>query len=253
MSTELVFEKLSGPLRRHFLIEEMDGLHFEIKQPCRDVVRQFLLSNHFGSSLRLMSMPGALWAFERQIETAYEGKCDFCGVEREIGVLRKGIGWMPGARPSWFQEEFKTMSVRGVRTECARIFHADLCDLSAIVSRDAGSNQRRGFWVNGFKSRTAIWLDFTSMICRDVEFILSRISNVCDFETAEVPIAVTLMKAREPSEINRKMRVLKLGRHEYLSAILDGGKYRRFVLDDVYEYQSKCVPMFTILGRLFLR
>lgn len=242
MGTEIVFEKLTSPLKT-YCSDDVAGIEFDGKEECRRQVIDFILDNHAPMSMRFLGFPGVRWAAERMLDAEFSGPRYFVGVEREIGVVRKGMGWMPGTRATWFTRNLKPIRVDGVSTDRAAILNMEMRDFCLVRNSDLfqGHEQMR-------RQFTAIWLDFTCMLCQDMVFILPRLSMLCRFEEDRIPIAITFMKGREDPATTRRM--WGSDRADYAGQLLSGNPLREFVDSHVHEYSSREVPMITLMGIL---
>ena len=223
------------------------------KQECRSRVLHHLLEHHEGQRLRLFSLPSADWVFERMLHLE-KARADFVSCERCDSVFRIARTMMPGLKRRFAFMESARGCIEVLHSECARMA---LCDLSALLAfngRGQGRNdEAQHFHNRRWKRWTCVWLDFNSQMCREIESVLPRLSsNLCK-KTAVVPIAVTVMSAREPADQIRKMDLLQLGREGWIVRLLQYQRFRTFVHDATFEHVGLgSTPMMTVMGRMFL-
>ncbi len=244
-----------GRYRSDYVAREIVSGNRESKREHRECVRQYLLGKHQAKELNLFSFPSVGWVFEHELSVATPLRCTFCAVEREYPIFKASRLYMPGRarRADWQMDLANDGYLEVSSTDSAIIAHASCATLLQLKRNDFPNKQRRGDFVHRFKGWTCCWLDFTSMICSEVERIMPRISAFCGADSYDVPIAVTVMKGREKTDVNNKLFVLATDRVGYLTAMLNCGKFRGFELDNIYEHTSSETPMLTIFGRMVCR
>lgn len=248
--SDLVFAQ-SGGFGSRYLEREVVHANHLIKQPVRDLVANYFTSVHHPKRpMRLFSLPSANWNFESQIGYMHRDATNFIAVERNIGIMRAGLRYMPGRGRMWSDELF---DLKCVSSDTASVMHSTTSVFFGL-GRDPKfpTNGLRKEWFKKWRNLTAIWLDFTGQLCREIELTLPDVMYSLSQGSAEIPVAVTVMKAREMSDISNKLFALDTDRAGYIQRMLDVGKHRSFVVDGIHEYQSS-VPMLVVLGKFVYR
>lgn len=251
--SELVLRRQASNLRSPYLRREDNAENDPAKQECRDRVVKYIISNHVSGGARILSLPSSRWQFERQFYEVY-GRCSFIGLERESRIFHKSIPWMPGSlgRRMIYELKYQAgLKVLCAENLCCKLLNIDCVDFLRLRRTDLMTKEERASWTTKFRRWSAIWLDFTSMLCREVEICLGEISGGIDPTLSQIPVVITLMKGRELQDITNKMFALQCDRVGYVSQLIANGGMGRFDVDDVYEYQS-CggVTMYMVMGRI---
>jgi hypothetical protein len=225
------------------------------KQLVRDQIREFFLQHHTDQEwFRCFTMPGPRWTFERQLRKVRQA-VNFVAVERNWHILKAGAPYMPGKQRQLIQEEVTSGTIHGVRSECAKILWSDLRGFLGVGRKDKGpklTKKYRRQWADRYKRVTAIWLDFCGPITEKVLECMHRMSILCDLNKPTVPIAVTVLKGREPKGVTEIVQ--EHGRVGMLSHALNQGTFRSFEIKDVYDQKSDGgITMLTVLGSMQLR
>ncbi len=231
----------------------MEDADLSVKQDCRQRVMDHLIAHHAGETMRLLSFPSAHWRFELGIRSAFNGDVFCSAVERDPMMFRIASNFLPGNQRIRCTEYAENGRVDVTESESARIA---LCEMSAMmefVSRSCGRVAKEQTAIaRRWKTNTAIWMDFNSQICREVENVVPRLSTWCARDRHVVPVALTFMGARETPDVGRKVYLLDTDRIGYAKALLMTQKHRRFEHDSDFVYNSNGTKMVTIMGRLVL-
>lgn len=244
--------KVAGCRSTGYAMRQMTDEDCPAKQRCRTAVFDHIMKYRERRWFRLLSLPSANWSFERMIHPTIEGNMPaFVACERDPSVFGASAVMMPGMRRISGQMELRHGTIDFLRSECAKIAMCDLSTLMGIgrgrhVSKWAKANFR-DLWQNV----TAVWLDFTCQLCREIEDCVPRLSSWCDMKTPTVPVALTFMGARETPDIGNKLYLLGEDRIGYAKRLLAYQRHRTFIDDGHFEYVSSSgTPMVTVLGRL---
>lgn len=214
---------------------------------------EFIVGGHPQSiPMRFFGLPSSRWIFENDLASSWKGASTFIGVERDASVYKNCLAWMPGRGVSQLNIPLRNDGVIDFsESSCARIARISCSTFVGMGRSDFLSSCDRLQFIHDFKKWTCVWLDFTSQLCGDVEFILPRVGAYCTIEDVSVPIAVTLMKGREQPGISAK--ILSFGdRAAYVAALLNLSFFRRFEFSHLYEHTSSKTPMITVFGHLRL-
>lgn len=242
-------------LRSPFIQRAVRGHPDPQKQLMRDCIQEFFLQHHpEGEWFRCFTMPGPRWTFERQLRKARRG-VNFVAVERNWHILKAGAPFMPGKKRELIREEVTSGTIHGVQSECAKIVWADLRGFLGVGRKDKGpklTKRYRREWADRYKRVTAIWLDFCGPITGKVLECMHRMSILCNRQKPTVPIAITVLKGREPKVTTELVQ--EHGRVGVLAHALNQGTFRSFEIKDVHDQKSDGgVTMLTILGTMQLR
>jgi hypothetical protein len=265
--SQLVMHRHIGRHRSGYLVRELDSANEAVKQPLRERVLQYFLGLHRPGNLRCLSLPGERWLFEAMLQQAWPYNSTFVGVEREISVIRRSLGWMPRLRrrerPAWQTWPLTGGCINYLATDNAKLMHADLFDVLHIsredhAPADTGSdnsrNKRRLKWADKFRRWTCAWLDLTTFLHVDLEASLSRLSAGFDRYRQVCPIALTLSVGHEKQDQMARVRAVATDRADYVARVLHHSRYRTFELDHVVPYRSVAgCNMLLIMGRALLR
>jgi hypothetical protein len=225
------------------------------KAPLRTLVADYLLRHQASRFPRLLSMPGSTWRFENLMH-------DRCGcfsvaIERNIKVIHRGLGHMPRWHqrvPRAFDFPLRNGCVYGWRTDRTTLLNISLEDYLRIGREDHVTKHFRRQWANQTKLWSMVWIDLMSMLCADVESILLRLSSGCSADAPTIPVAITLMRARESAQTQRNISAIATDRAEYVTRILQANRFRTYEHDDTIEYVSGVgTPMMLMLGRFVRR
>ena len=236
-------------LRSPDVARMVHGEEGEAKHACRERVAEFLLNYQPTDRCRLFTMPGVRWQFE---ELVLQQRRDtrFVAVERNWSILEAGQYWMPGLRRFRMRYRVPGGELFGIESESASVIHAELSTLMRAVSaRDNRPEQRR--WRESMRQWTGAWLDFQSSLCTEVNLCLPRIQSHCDTSLPVVPVAVTVMKAREPRVVGNAIELLGKGREGFVASMVGSCHHGWFETVDSFEYASDGgTPMLTVMGLL---
>lgn len=225
------------------------------KDECRRRVLRHILDIHPSGGMRLLSMPSERWIFEHMLKAEYRN-LTCVGIERCSRTFHRGVAWMPvhrgdRQRPMVGFDEYAKIRFLVAANQRSRFLNVDLSTFlrarrsTLFVSGDGGRFTRR------YRGWSAIWLDFTSMLCADVERALTELHGGIDGAIDEVPLAVTVMKGRETEDIQNKMFALQCSRSEFIGKLVAAGLPNRCVIDGEHEYRSATgATMLTVFGRI---
>jgi hypothetical protein len=199
-------------------------------RPEKDTARQLILDlfarDKWDRHLRMLTMPGLHWKFERKLLGKREGdwfrrkapkRTLFTCVENDRPIYYSAVTHMPGSQTpgSLIKPARCDFGERGVKTKYASFFFANVDDLMAC----------------GWSGWDAVWLDYTGPLT------VKRLRLIADFYERCVGeiLIVTAMKARWPAETGAA--IAKAGGHsEWLREHLAGE-----VLHDIDYFDT--VPM----------
>ena len=242
---------IRSPLTRR----ELQGKSDPAKQQIRNLVGEHFLSWHLPREpLRLFSLPGLFWTFERQLLAVHPGPVSFVAVERSHSILDAGLLYMPGRRRWSVQLQLNSGQLHGVQSEQAVILNASLSTVLTTDRRDkrvsdghdrpSGSADKR--WAKLLKGWTCCWFDFCCPITDDVLTIVARAGVYCSRWKPIVPVAISVMRCRDP-DVAESLE----SRLEALAAGFAQSPYRRFEQTAVHVYTSAGgTAMLTVLGLL---
>lgn len=250
----LMRERAGGFANRPYLSREIELGNEETKVACRRRVADFILAHHDTGRLRLFSFPSAHWRFEHLIDTEHTtrsgAKCEFVGVEQDIGIVRESLKWMPGEKTRLFDRGFRQMKFAGACSNRAWLVHMDCATFVRLGQRGVVDARDKCTW-HTYRHWSAVWLDFTGQLSQEIELTLPKIGAGCSEECPDVPIAVTILSGREPRHIGQKLAALDAKREEYVAALLDSGRHRNFHVKETFEYVSgPGSTMLTVMGIL---
>lgn len=207
-----------------------DYAHSNTKHEQREKVLGFILGKHpADTALRLLSLPGADWTFERMAQLAHGAHCQFVGLERSFTVFHQSRRAIPGpvgedsaqveermmafgsgniyyARRSalgprvgkfYTDASGRVHESKGRRQDRShRLLLMDVATFTSVLSTRYGESpiQRREF-SERFCRRSAAWLDFTAPICSSVLTAVANLQNVVS--AASAPVVVTVMNCRD--------------------------------------------------------
>ncbi len=230
---------------------ELREVDWQIKEDQRQSVLKFLLSHHHQEEFCLLSLPDEKWTFERLVECSVE-KSRFLGLQWSWMHLERGLSWMPGGRTNLFEEEIQIGKIRGYYNDKSRIV---FCHASGFISLSGldvrgyergnggkGTNKDKRYRFNKkYRRNTAVWLDFTSQICTEIDRTMGRLGYWLALRD-EVPVCISFLAARDNmnSDDQRVESITK--------ALNRDGKYRTFQLRDSWRHQSAESPFLTVAG-----
>ena len=227
-----------------------------VKKIERPKVANFLLQHHSPNErLRLLSLPSIHWSFEHLLmEMSPEREYRFFGLEWTWGVVELGRPFMPGGRSMHHTVKFPIGEIKGFCTldhdRDKKVFShflwVEAGSFLCLERTDRGDSKSNERFARVYKRNTAIWLDFTSPMCAEVQRCLTHVGGFCHAEKLSVPIAITMMAARDEngSDETRVPDVCKL---------LNQNKWRQFSLTDSWKYNHHGIPMLTVCGLATLR
>lgn len=228
------------------------------KRDQRDRILRHLLDHQQpGRQLRLLSMPGRTWAFEHLLLKEWE-YASFVGIEWDWSTMEQGAPFMPrkkGEGTHRYTIPLGAGDLHGYETSLARWIHTPASSFVRISrkvlkhsphvhSNDYTKAHCRQFSAD-FKGNTAIWLDFTSQMCTEIETALPRLGGFALKGMEDVPVAVSMMMARdglgdEKDPVGpRAIRLVEL---------LNSSRFRRFIPKDAWSYMGSGAPMITVTG-----
>lgn len=254
-------------LANSFIERELAAENETVKQPQRERVADFLLAHHTRTRLVFGGLPGVRWAFERMLDDRRNpDENRFVAVERVYTLLEDSRPFMPGGRVRKHVETLRSGNLLGWRSDRSVILWSTLGTFMNIGRQEKPQpykSRQTGIrsWVNRYKKWTAAWLDFSSPLSPEVLTCLHRLEQHLDADAEVVPIAVTLLLARETPTITRDMNLAASSeattlekRVALVRLILSNRTYRYFELGPCWDYQSAGgVPMGVVTGRLIRR
>lgn len=249
---------------------ESYGLESASKQSEREKVLAFILSfiQDQKSSLKLLSLPGLDWTFERMVLAEHK-LSQFIGLEHSYSAFMRSRRAIPGVsrgfgiinkvksitsdqaelsdRSFQFGHGNYTYSRRSARedgnrrgTRANRLLYMKADTYMTMLASDYGATMEEKKAFNyKFFSRNAVWLDFTSQFCNSVKTCLEYLPMCIEATTHEKPVVLTVMNARDSvSGVgNRIERILAV--------------QPAFLYKDHWTYAGKNgTPMLTICGAI---
>lgn len=224
----------------------------DYKEPVRRRVLDFIIRNHLTkTSLRLLSLPGIRWEFERSALSHFGQYARIVGVERSVPIAEASLRFMPGSRRRT-RDDFTLAS--GVRVEGYESSSSVLlcCELSELVASRPQQPMHRRTAADASMARmvrrwSACWVDLTSQLCPDTIGILGNLIPRTDRALARIPVAVSVMVGREDNETTKAIEMCG-GRAELIAAILDKGR-GLFEMQESFTYTGGGgVKMLVVMG-----
>lgn len=227
-----------------------------IKQPQRERVMSHIVENHRRGRMKMFSLPGVTWEFERQLSEAWAHPVRFVCVDWSYGTIERGASRIVGGKPLRSEWQLNSGKVYGYGNEDATVMWSEASSFFHINRTDFKSKAKYKRWHYGFKRLTAAWFDFTSPLCRETILSLARSGASMSQFNRTVPVAVTVLLAREPDE-----RILSgcVGsaldkRVQAIETAFNLSYFRRFELSDAWQYESVGgVPMGVVCGIMHLK
>lgn len=206
-----------------------------VKWDEREKVADFLISavSPQTNLVKLLSFPGVVWSFEAYLRGRIS--CQFIGLERNKTTYRKSARAIPGPRTAENSHHtrriekslpfgkgsitYSRVNKRGTRTRNTRANRLLLMDAetySGLMFADCGASAAQKLeFADRFYCRNAVWLDFTSQLCTQVESTLSRLPYCLerpDFPPYKKPVVITVMNARDSyhGSLERIARILQI-------------------------------------------
>lgn len=196
----------------------------DAKQTERERVLDFILGQYPEEhrTVRLLSMPGQDWTFERML-LAERKHAHMVGVERSFSVFARARRAMPtNLRTTEAMHEtvsgflhvqdrvlpygtgdFTYAKIRARRSgdkrgRSHRLLLMDLATYTSALATDyrASLVERSEFAIK-FCQRNAAWLDFTGTLCAGTEAALSNLHFVLDPYARQIPVVVTVRNGRD--------------------------------------------------------
>ena len=235
-------KRMLGPLKderdyvggNSYFLRDLQLENEEAKQPQRERVLAHVLAHHPRGRVAMFSLPGPNWAFENMVERERPGS-RFVAVERHWHVLQGGLWRMPGSSRLAEHQEFHDGDLRGVASDQSQVWWSWA---GTFLQVRAGLK-----WYRRCQSFSAAWLDFSAPLSREVVAALREFPDHLDRRRRAVPFAVTLLKARESTEIGAAMSALAPGgstlarRVAMVGALLQHPAWE-FELADQWQYAS---------------
>lgn len=233
-----------------------------VKAQQRDRVIAHVLRHHQKRiQPQFFSLPGSRWSTENILFEEWEQACHFVGVEKNWGVLARGIPWMPGTDRIFYHETMRNGSIQCARSSHVNIAHYEMNDFLAIDRTMIRDKQHRHQWGSAYGRWTACWLDGWSPVGSTMLPSLMRLDKRMSMDAVCVPVAITFLIGRDddwsvytgadPNSDALTHRV------EAIRSILDSREYRKFRLDDAWSYSDRDGldggTMGVVLGRMCLR
>ena len=212
------------------------GLRSDVKSTERERVADFILS-HFQPSERinLLSMPGESWAFEHHMLGRHP-KTQIVGVEKSATIYHRSRLAMPGrdygsdilelqtrqftygsatidysrtmaCRPKRFDGDNegnrkaaykKGWTGLSANARAHRLAMMDAATFVTMLMTDYGASfDEKSNFFKRFHNRNAMWLDFTSQLCKGTEEVISNLHMAMTASYTDKPVVITLMNARD--------------------------------------------------------
>lgn len=131
-----------------------------VKQPLREMVMQHMLTHHKpNKKMRLFSMPGLWWTFERQMQDQRKEKVYTVAVERSRTVFNQSVHIMPGTQRSKLHERFPGFDITGISSERAKLLFGTAGAYFSPTCWENWSKEEHRHWSRVYTGLTAIWLD----------------------------------------------------------------------------------------------
>lgn len=211
------------------------------KNSARYRILDSLSREHWSGKLRVLTMPGLEWAFEKQLinlrDYAVHGKgwiantvntrfrvasdqsTQVYAVEYDPAIYFGSLKWMPGKRFGYQQ-----LSAHAVRTRVIKMYY--FTDVETFIGDESCVEV------------DAAWLDFTGYM---TPVRLHRINRFWK-EKCNWQLAITMLNARYPSHV--KACILKHGSMEkWITSVLGGNVY------DIHHYFDEYSAMLQIILR----
>lgn len=195
--------------------------HHYDKTEERERVADFILRNCSAlHRINLLSLPGVAWAFENimllhrpnmncvgleRSVTAYmharrampchtkvKGETQRRRRQREFGHPQERIRQYGSSHYQYMRADANTFSAHRLLLMCASTF------ASMLITDYGQTAKERNDFYGRFCARNAVWLDFTSMLCAEVENTLRNLP-LCLQSSREFgkPVVVTVLNARD--------------------------------------------------------
>lgn len=225
----------------------------ELKQPQRERVMEHILRHHAtDQKMRLLSMPGLRWPFERQIAEHHKPGIRYLAFEWNWGTIEMGTPWMPGTRPYRDEHELTIGNVKFVRTDDSAIWvwsHAG--DFLTIDAKCHVNARRSQVWFSRkFCCNSAVWLDINTNLSSEARNCLRGLPSHLNPHIRRIPFAVTIIAGQEHDGLGDGSTTAER-RVPLMVAELERYGLRRCEITDVWQYESnECCHMLNVCGLL---
>lgn len=194
-------------LETTYITRDLELQNEGVKQVQRDRVLEHLKKFHPDPRMRLFSLPGAWWTFERQVEDNYP-EAKFIAVEKNYELMRHGATFIPGLNLHRQSEELKDYTLEGYRTSKANILWCHASLFTTVKRKEKGGNKKQKRWLETYKKWTAVWWDFTSPINSETLECLLNTEIHLDESKDAIPVSITLFGAREDADYSKMLRTV---------------------------------------------
>lgn len=255
-------------LRNRYMQERLGPEDEDVKQPQRERILDFMLRNHGKQNLRLLSLPGERWVYERMVDESWsKGRAEFMGLEWNWGVIERGTGWMPAKvnpkHTKWaaskhrYQEwEIPTGLIRGFWTPQATWLQMYAGSFLQLGRNDLTFTNRHGKQgrLSHWKLNTCAWLDFSGNLSgKEIRNALLGLSNFLYMDAKVCPVAITVVAGREHDGVPDVGDPVEI-RVAVMKTLLEQRGYRTFEVDDAWMYESSAGShMLNVTGRMRLK
>lgn len=204
------------------------GLQSDEKQAEREKVLDFILSHTDQFRIKLLSMPGASWAFENML-LRERPQSQLVAIERSVSTFHRSRGLIPGIRGSVNSDvhnlqdrhyKFGTATLmysrvtiheqheknhprwgncghKGWRSNRFVLISADAYMTMLATDYGASMVQKNDFHSR-FYCRNAVWLDFTSQLCAPTEEAIRHMPMCLNaLNLLPKPVVITVRNGRD--------------------------------------------------------
>lgn len=173
-----------------------------VKQAQREKVLEFFSSNllHREKHVKVLSLPGATWSFERQLKLNIPDKIWwFIGLERDFSVMARNKCNVPGAlySISTKTKEIGRASFDMMRSRYARWVNMSFDDFLNFPDLFLDDLKDVSYWKARYFSSDGAWLDFTGPITGTFIENMPKIANIFNIQNKSSPLAMTFMYGRD--------------------------------------------------------
>lgn len=182
LPTDIITERLQGRIKKSSGINFARKKTFEEKEIARAKIMNFFSPENYNGKIRLMTMPGNSWEFEKQLIEKWKGQDIYIeAIEREESIFRKLLYEMPRGRSGIRSHICPDQATAIYSSYLVRLVRANIEDILCI-------NRIRV---------CSIWLDFSGPITTNS----ANSINACWLRGHVKHLAITASRCRYTSEV----------------------------------------------------
>jgi len=233
------------------------------KVKVRNMVKNFVLRTckwTKAKPLQFMSLPGPMWALEKDLFRETDGAAHFTALEHNLSFMYKGEDNVPlhaGRKQRGFRylPDLKTTYYKTSAAAWLNTDFVEWCLMDETVPGGFLGAPMEAFydpwqtWLDRYWSIDAYWLDFTSCLHTGLEEALERLPTLVGEDRGEdKPIVVSVLKGREQPETTARMSDLNMSREEYIGFLLDRRPGYSLEIRTTHEYPTLSNPMLNVFA-----